>query len=58
MDYVQPSPAKTGGASELRWLFTVAAVQNVAVLPHTFYDGPGLLAGLTPPHPRTGRIED
>jgi L-alanine-DL-glutamate epimerase-like enolase superfamily enzyme len=46
VDYVQPSPAKMGGVSELRRVFTIAAVQNVAVMPHTFYDGPGLLAAL------------
>lgn len=46
VDYVQPSPAKIGGISKLREVFTLAAVRNVAVMPHTFYDGPGLLAGL------------
>jgi L-alanine-DL-glutamate epimerase-like enolase superfamily enzyme len=57
VDYVQPSPAKTEGASELRRLFTMAAVQNVAVLPHTFYDSAGLLAGLhaTAPSDRPSR---
>jgi L-alanine-DL-glutamate epimerase-like enolase superfamily enzyme len=46
VDYVQPSPAKMGGITELRKVFTVAALQNVTVVPHSFYDGPGLLAAL------------
>lgn len=46
VDYIQPSPAKMGGISELRNVFSLAQTQNVAVMPHTFYDGPGLLAGL------------
>ena len=31
---------------ELRKLFTLAAAHNVTVMPHSFYDGPGLLAAL------------
>jgi L-alanine-DL-glutamate epimerase-like enolase superfamily enzyme len=46
VDFVQPSPAKMGGISELRKIFTLAAVHNVAVMPHSFYDGPGLLAAI------------
>lgn len=46
VDFVQPSPAKMGGISELCKVFPVAAVRNVAVMPHTFYDGPGLLAAI------------
>jgi L-alanine-DL-glutamate epimerase-like enolase superfamily enzyme len=46
VDFVQPSPAKMGGISELRKVFPIAAVANVAVMPHSFYDGPGLLAAL------------
>lgn len=46
VDYLQPSPIKMGGISELRKVFTLAAAQQVTVMPHTFYDGPGFLAGL------------
>ena len=46
VDFVQPSPAKMGGVSELRKVFTLAAAYNVAVMPHSFYDGPAFLAGV------------
>lgn len=46
VDYVQPSPAKMGGITELRKVFPLAAVHNVAVMTHSFYDGPGLLAAI------------
>jgi L-alanine-DL-glutamate epimerase-like enolase superfamily enzyme len=46
VDYLQPSPAKMGGVTELRKVFALAAAHNVTVVPHTFYDGPALLAGL------------
>jgi L-alanine-DL-glutamate epimerase-like enolase superfamily enzyme len=46
VDFVQPSPTKMGGISELRKVFALAAAHNVTVMPHTFYDGPGLLAGV------------
>lgn len=46
VDFVQPSPAKMGGVSELRKIFPLAAVHNTAVMPHSFYDGPGLLAAI------------
>jgi L-alanine-DL-glutamate epimerase-like enolase superfamily enzyme len=46
VDFVQPSPAKMGGISELSKVFPIAAVRNVTVMPHTFYDGPGLLAAI------------
>jgi L-alanine-DL-glutamate epimerase-like enolase superfamily enzyme len=46
VDFVQPSPAKMGGISELRKIFPIAAVHNTAVMPHSFYDGPGLLAAI------------
>jgi L-alanine-DL-glutamate epimerase-like enolase superfamily enzyme len=35
-----------GGISELCKIFPVAAIHNVTVMPHTFYDGPGLLAAI------------
>jgi L-alanine-DL-glutamate epimerase-like enolase superfamily enzyme len=46
VDFVQPSPAKMGGVSELRKVFTLAAAYNVSVMPHSFYDGPAFLAGV------------
>jgi L-alanine-DL-glutamate epimerase-like enolase superfamily enzyme len=46
VDFVQPSPAKMGGISELCKVLPIAAVRNVPVMPHTFYDGPGLLAAI------------
>jgi len=46
VDFVQPSPAKMGGVTELCKVFPVAAVRNVTVMPHTFYHGPGLLAAI------------
>ena len=46
VDFVQPSPAKMGGISELRKVFTLANAYNVTVMPHSFYDGPAFLAGI------------
>jgi L-alanine-DL-glutamate epimerase-like enolase superfamily enzyme len=46
VDFVQPSPAKMGGVTELCKVFPIAAVHNVPVIPHSFYDGPGVLAAI------------
>jgi len=46
VDFVQPSVAKMGGVTEMCKVFTLAANRNVTVMPHTFYDGPGLLAAI------------
>ena len=46
IDIAQPSPAKMGGLSELRKVFSLADAFNVTVIPHTFYEGPAFLAGL------------
>ena len=46
VDFVQPSPAKMGGVSELRKVFMLADAYNVTVMPHSFYDGPAFLAGV------------
>ena len=46
VDVLQPSPAMMGGVTELCKVFPVAATRGVAVLPHTFYHGPGLLAAI------------
>jgi L-alanine-DL-glutamate epimerase-like enolase superfamily enzyme len=46
VDVVQPSPAKMGGVTELCKVFTLAAVRDATVHPHTYYHGPGLLAAV------------
>jgi L-alanine-DL-glutamate epimerase-like enolase superfamily enzyme len=46
VDFVQPSPAKMGGITDLAKVFTAAALRNATVMPHSFYDGPGLLAAI------------
>ncbi|SOZ39229.1 mandelate racemase/muconate lactonizing enzyme family protein [Cupriavidus neocaledonicus] len=46
VDFVQPSPAKMGGITELKKVFALANANNVTVMVHTFYDGPGLLASV------------
>jgi L-alanine-DL-glutamate epimerase-like enolase superfamily enzyme len=46
VDFVQPSVAKMGGISELCKVFAIAGVHNTTVMPHCFYDGPGLLAAI------------
>jgi len=46
VDFVQPSPAKMGGISELQKVFALAAASATEVMVHSFYDGPGLLASV------------
>jgi L-alanine-DL-glutamate epimerase-like enolase superfamily enzyme len=46
VDFVQPSPAKMGGITELVKVFALAAAHNVTAMVHSFYDGPGLLAAI------------
>jgi L-alanine-DL-glutamate epimerase-like enolase superfamily enzyme len=46
VDFVQPSPAKMGGISELQKVFSLAAASATVVMIHSFYDGPGLLASV------------
>jgi len=46
VDFIQPSPAKMGGLTELRKVFALANAHNVTVMVHSFYDGPGLLANV------------
>ena len=46
IDFVQPSPAKMGGITELAKVFALANAHNTTVKVHTFYDGPGLLAAV------------
>ena len=46
VDFLQPSPAKMGGITELCKVFALANAHNTPVMVHTFYDGPGLLASV------------
>jgi L-alanine-DL-glutamate epimerase-like enolase superfamily enzyme len=46
VDIVQPSPTKVGGLGELRTIAVLAASHRVALVPHSFYFGPGLAAAL------------
>jgi len=46
VDFIQPSPAKMGGLTELTKVFAIANANNTTVRIHTFYDGPGLLAAV------------
>lgn len=46
VDFVQPSPAKMGGITELQKVFGLATAHNTTVMVHAFYDGPGFLAGV------------
>jgi L-alanine-DL-glutamate epimerase-like enolase superfamily enzyme len=43
---LQPSITKVGGISEFRKIAALAQAANVAVVPHSFYWGPGLAATL------------
>ncbi len=46
VDFIQPSPAKMGGITELQKIYALANAHNTTVMVHTFYDGPGLLASV------------
>lgn len=43
-DFIQPSVAKIGGISVVRDIFTMANQASVAVVPHSAYFGPALIA--------------
>ena len=43
-DYIQPSVAKIGGISVVRDIYALANQASVAVVPHSAYFGPGLIA--------------
>jgi D-galactarolactone cycloisomerase len=45
-DILQPSPTKVGGLGEAKKIVTQAAGADVAVVPHSFYFGPGLTAAV------------
>ena len=44
VDVIQPSAAKIGGISVMRDIYTLANQASVAVVPHSAYFGPGLVA--------------
>lgn len=44
--YAQPSVTKIGGVTEMRRVMTLAETFGVAVVPHSAYFGPGLLASI------------
>jgi L-alanine-DL-glutamate epimerase-like enolase superfamily enzyme len=44
VDIIQPSVVKMGGITQLRQVFALAAANDIATMPHSFYDGPGWLA--------------
>jgi len=46
VDYAQPSVTKIGGVSEMMRIATLARERGVALVPHSPYFGPGLLATL------------
>jgi L-alanine-DL-glutamate epimerase-like enolase superfamily enzyme len=46
VDFIQPSPAKMGGITELQKVYALAQAHNTTVMVHSFYDGPGLLASV------------
>jgi L-alanine-DL-glutamate epimerase-like enolase superfamily enzyme len=45
-DVAQPSVTKVGGLTEMRKIAALAAAENVTLVPHSFYFGPGLAATL------------
>ena len=46
VEILQPSVTKVGGLGEMRKIAALAAAWNVALVPHSFYFGPGLAATL------------
>jgi D-galactarolactone cycloisomerase len=44
VDFIQPSAAKIGGISVMRDIYVLANQASVAVVPHSAYFGPGLVA--------------
>ncbi len=57
--YAQPSVAKVGGITEFRKVAALAETNNVALMPHSPYFGPGFLATLhlAAAHPDGGLVE-
>lgn len=50
VDFAQPSVTKVGGLSELRKVVALAETQDVMVVPHSPYFGPGWLASMQALH--------
>jgi L-alanine-DL-glutamate epimerase-like enolase superfamily enzyme len=46
VDIAQPSPTKVGGLGEMKEIAALAAAQRIALVPHSYYFGPGLAAAL------------
>jgi L-alanine-DL-glutamate epimerase-like enolase superfamily enzyme len=46
VSYAQPSVTKLGGVTQLRKVAALAAAHGVAVVPHSAYFGPGLIASI------------
>lgn len=46
LTYVQPSVGKIGGVTEMQRAMAIAEAFNVALAPHVYYLGPGLVASL------------
>jgi L-alanine-DL-glutamate epimerase-like enolase superfamily enzyme len=46
VDFAQPSVTKVGGVTEFRKVQALAAERDIAVMPHSPYFGPGLIATL------------
>ncbi|MFQ5774827.1 MAG: mandelate racemase/muconate lactonizing enzyme family protein [Kiloniellaceae bacterium] len=57
--YAQPSVTKVGGVTEFRKVAALAETNDVALMPHSPYFGPGLLATLhlMAAHPDRGLVE-
>ena len=46
VDFSQPSVIKVGGISEMAQIINFSEKNNIPVMPHTAYFGPGFLASL------------
>ena len=46
VSYAQPSVTKVGGVTQMRKVMMLADVHGVAVVPHSAYFGPGLIASI------------
>lgn len=46
VSYAQPSVTKVGGVTQMRKVMALAEARGVAVVPHSAYFGPGLLASI------------
>jgi D-galactarolactone cycloisomerase len=46
VSYAQPSVTKVGGVTQMRKVMALAGARSVAVVPHSAYFGPGLIASI------------